>query len=228
MNDYTCSVEECATPRRAKGFCEKHYRRWKKHGDPNKGAIVRQDSKCEVGGCDSTPLARNLCKTHYLRWYKYGDAEEPVRRHSDAEQAFSAMTERNGECLEWTGCKSRGYGKLRVGGKMIAAHRYAWERVHGPILEGLVIDHMCWNPACVNVDHLRVVTQLGNRQNLSGAQINNKSGVRGVYRNERNGKWSVQAKSLGKRYYGGHFDNLEDAEAAAIALRKRVMPWSTK
>ena len=24
------------------------------------------------------------------------------------------------------------------------------------------------------------------------------------------------------------FDNLEDAEAAAIALRKRVMPWSTK
>ena len=220
MTDYTCSVEECATPRRAKGFCEKHYRLWKKHGDPNKGAIVRQDSKCEVGGCDSTPLARNLCKTHYLRWYKYGDAEEPVRRHSDAEQAFSAMTERNGECLEWTGCKSRGYGKLRVGGKMIAAHRYAWERVNGPSPRDAELDHICHNRACVNVEHLRPATRAQNGAHLSGPHVDSESGVRGVHRNRKG--WCARATKDGRTYNGGTFPTIAEAERAVVALRAEL------
>lgn len=29
-----CLVEHCEQPREAKGYCEKHYRRWRKYGDP--------------------------------------------------------------------------------------------------------------------------------------------------------------------------------------------------
>jgi 5-methylcytosine-specific restriction endonuclease McrA len=29
-----CSVESCEKPHSAKGFCPKHYQRWKRHGDP--------------------------------------------------------------------------------------------------------------------------------------------------------------------------------------------------
>lgn len=39
------------------------------------------------------------------------------------------------------------------------AHRVAWIEAHGPIPEGMVVDHRCKNPACVNLDHLRLVTK---------------------------------------------------------------------
>jgi hypothetical protein len=30
----SCSIDDCPYPHEAKGFCNKHYRRWKVHGDP--------------------------------------------------------------------------------------------------------------------------------------------------------------------------------------------------
>lgn len=30
----TCSIEDCPYPHEARGFCKKHYRRWRVHGDP--------------------------------------------------------------------------------------------------------------------------------------------------------------------------------------------------
>lgn len=30
----TCSIPECGRPTLARGWCEAHYRRWRKHGDP--------------------------------------------------------------------------------------------------------------------------------------------------------------------------------------------------
>lgn len=58
-------------------------------------------------------------------------------------------------CIEWAGTRTTtGYGLHR--GK--PAHRAVWEKERGPIPPGMFIDHMCRNRACVNVEHLRVVT----------------------------------------------------------------------
>jgi hypothetical protein len=66
-------------------------------------------------------------------------------------------------CWNWTGAKTPdGYGNLKRGGKSIAAHRYAFEKLVGPIPSGACILHSCDNPACCNPDHLRVGSQKEN------------------------------------------------------------------
>lgn len=43
QRDLPCVLDECEGLRVAKGYCDKHYRRWKKHGDPNKVETIIGD-----------------------------------------------------------------------------------------------------------------------------------------------------------------------------------------
>lgn len=62
-------------------------------------------------------------------------------------------------CWNWRGSlNSNGYGKFKCGGKMIYAHRAAYERAKGPIPEGATIDHTCRNRRCCNPAHLEAVS----------------------------------------------------------------------
>jgi hypothetical protein len=80
------------------------------------------------------------------------------------------------DCVEWDGTLSEGYGRRwlpKERGKYRYAHREAWEEVHGPIPPGLQIDHLCRNRACVNVEHLELVTQRENLLRGQGASAKN-------------------------------------------------------
>lgn len=66
-------------------------------------------------------------------------------------------------CWWWTASKSRGYGYIGSGRKLLLAHRLAYEWLVGPIPDGYQIDHLCRNPACVNPAHMEPVPQ---RENL--------------------------------------------------------------
>lgn len=68
-------------------------------------------------------------------------------------------------CVEHKGATTKaGYGLTFREGKTQLAHRYAYRQKHGDIPDGSVVMHLCDNPKCVNVEHLRLGTQSENRK----------------------------------------------------------------
>ncbi len=62
-------------------------------------------------------------------------------------------------CAEWCrALNADGYGRVKRGGTTQLVHRVVYELVKGPIPSGLQIDHLCRFRACVNPEHLEVVT----------------------------------------------------------------------
>ena len=68
-----------------------------------------------------------------------------------------------GGCWEWAAFRNAdGYGRFNDGQRIVAAHRFAYERFVGEIPDGLQLDHLCRVRHCVNPDHLEPVTALEN------------------------------------------------------------------
>lgn len=69
-----CSVEGCTFRPKAQSLCNKHYQRFRNHGDPNH-ELVREPSnrRCSMPECDKTHQAQGLCHTHYTRLKRHGD-----------------------------------------------------------------------------------------------------------------------------------------------------------
>lgn len=67
----TCSVKGCDQPALARGWCNKHYLRWKQHGDPAHERT--KPTVCSIEGCARPVDSREWCTAHYLRWKRTGD-----------------------------------------------------------------------------------------------------------------------------------------------------------
>jgi hypothetical protein len=83
MAQRTCSIGGCDTPPRARGWCPKHWQRWRKHGDPLGGGPFRTTyaTLCSVADCGRIHFTGGYCAPHAQRWRKHGDplASVPIR-----------------------------------------------------------------------------------------------------------------------------------------------------
>lgn len=135
------------------------------------------DADCVIQGCGQRQKARGWCRSHYERWQRHGDPTAGRQRmYGDPSDRFWSRIQQAGECWTWTGDRlPKGYGRFKVDGRDLYAHRWIYEYMVAEIPDGLVLDHLCRNPPCVNPWHLEPVTTLVN--NLRGIEARLSEGV---------------------------------------------------
>ena len=156
---------------------------------------------------------------HWQRFRKHGDPLGGRARYATMEEAFASQVAWDGEHLIWIGPLSGGYGSVSADRETMPAHRYAWERVNGPIPDGMVIDHRCWVTACALEAHLRAATRAENSRSRRGAW-RGRDLPRGVRR--EGARFGASVYTGGRNCWLGTFDTVEEASAAAQAGRAEL------
>lgn len=108
-------------------------------------------------------------------------------------------------CLNWMGSRTKkGYGRLKLDGRSVEAHRVAWLIRHG-VLPALCVLHRCDNPSCVNPDHLFLGTRKENVQDMDGKGRRRpatgdvhgtKTKPKSISRGEKNGRARLAASDV--------------------------------
>lgn len=123
-----CSIEGCDKSHYAHGWCNMHWQRWRRHGDP----LVKLDMR----GCS---------------------AEERFWAKVDKNGPIPSNRPELGCCFIWLAhIHIGGYG-IFWSDRHHYAHRFAYETYVGTVPEGLELDHLCRNKICVNPTHLEPV-----------------------------------------------------------------------
>mgnify|MGYP004595400221 CR=1 FL=1 len=100
----------------------------------------------------------------------------------------------------------KGYRHARINGTFKLIHRVVWEYVHGPIPEGMHIDHINGNKNDNCISNLRLVTPTENAQN--------RPSTKGIYWCKRTNKWVAQIGHQGKTINLGRYEKMTDAQTA--------------
>lgn len=109
--------------------------------------------------------------------------------------------------------RSNGYREIRIYGKTYLAHRIIFYMFYGYLPE--MVDHIDRDIFNNKIENLRAATRSQNSAN-SKLNRNNKSGVKGVYKDKSSGKWIARMKFKGKQITLGKFDSI--AEAAVVRI----------
>jgi len=117
-------------------------------------------STCTIEGCSKPLKGRGYCSMHWNRWKRHGSPHVVQQIHGDLERRFWSHVDKSGDCWLWTASTNGvGYGYIYgPDGKLVGAHRLAYELTVGPIPDGLHLDHLCRVTLCVNPAHLEPVT----------------------------------------------------------------------
>lgn len=185
MSGRTCSFAECNRPHLAKGFCSGHLRQWNKGKElrPLVEKVPRAGRSCSFPGCAGRYKAADYCSTHYDQ-QRRGEEIRPVgeyrgranaaRTRPVAERFWEKVDKHGpvpdyrpdlGPCWLWTSPpQGDDYGRFRSDRGDVGAHVWAWKQEHGPVPDGLELDHLCRVRRCVRHSHLEPVTPAENKR----------------------------------------------------------------
>lgn len=109
-------------------------------------------------GCGQTA---SICdRTARKSGLRFGQPRRYVRGHQCRLTGPIIAVDPVSNCWVWLRTRvAGGYGTLRHHGRVVYAHRHAWEAANGAIPAGLELHHLCWQRACVNPAHLVAITK---------------------------------------------------------------------
>ena len=195
-----CSVGECNNPLMAKGYCGKHYNRWRKKGSPTARTIRDPNEFVDYGEYWEIKLYDRKC--NYIASAKI-DPEDVEK------------------CREYRWYLKKGYDNCLyvisdTGPLRIHLHRFVMD-VMDPLVQ---VDHVYGDGLDNRKSQLR---ECNNAQNTQNQRVhkNNTSGVKNVNWCQREGKWQVEIDAFGKRCYFGRYKDFNTAcQIAKIERRK--------
>lgn len=139
-----CQVEDCDSRRYCRGFCVKHYNRWKKYGSPHVTAYNR-----------FKPIDPGLVLADRRRAC---DLTARPGYEVLAARILGKVKPGPEGCWIWQGAlNAKGYGvasRVRGGPKTSTlTHRALYEALIGPLVDDH-LDHLCRRRDCCNPSHL--------------------------------------------------------------------------
>lgn len=74
-------IDGCDSPFYGRGWCAKHWKRWRAHGDPLGSAPKRPPRLCSIDGCGQRHRGHGYCDQHLSRFKRHGDPLTVLREH---------------------------------------------------------------------------------------------------------------------------------------------------
>lgn len=132
----TCTVEDCPRPTLARGWCNAHYKRWRKTGDPQGSVPRKRPTSCVNGHLfdevntylrvDGKRSCRMCARFFARRWHR--KARAAGRRFSQASP-------------EW---KTQYQSEVRAGIRVPKPHPKSSVKVSATLLDLLTVDRGWW------------------------------------------------------------------------------------
>ena len=198
----TCEIDGCEKPLRtaAADWCNMHYTRWWRHGDPQ--AVVEQEDRARRRPSATDPAdVRRLeehCELHVTR--QDGTVHVILYDHADAETV---------EGYRWSLSESNSVPELfyaRTSSKLLRTS------MHILLTGRTLVDHINRNGLDNRRNNLRPATKSQNSANQR-PRSNGTSQYKGVFLKKTTGRWGTRIKADGRSVHLGYFaDEIEAAK----------------